>query len=452
VGLRPQEAKRKVLHIAVGGFALLLRWLTWPEAALLAVAALLFNWRLLPAWGGRGLWRDSDHGRGYSAGILLYPLSVLGLVLAFRHDLWKAAAVWAVMAAGDGMASLIGHAAGGPRLPWNRDKGWIGFGAFVFFGAAAAWAAAAWTLRPGGGAATAPWLVAGCLVLAGVCGVVESLPWNVDDNLTVPVAGALVMVALGQARAGTLLAEAGLADRVLAGLAVSAVLAGVAWRARALDAAGAASTVVIGTAITAGLGLRGLAVMATFFVVGTAATRLGQADKARRGLAQERGGVRGWRNAWANGAVPAALALMALLAPADTRGLWVIAYAASVATAAADTCASEIGKAYGRHAVLITTLRPVPPGTEGGISAEGTLGGLAGAVVVAAAGAAAGLYGAGVAALAAAAGLVGCLAESLLGTVSERRGWMGNDLLNAVNTAIGALVALLLAKLLPLSG
>jgi uncharacterized protein (TIGR00297 family) len=436
----------------VGGFALLLRWLRWPEAALLAVAALLFNWRLLPLLGGRGLWRDSDHGRGYSPGILLYPLSVLGLVLAFRHDLWKAAAVWAVMAWGDGMASLIGHAVGGPRLPWNRGKGWIGLGAFVLFGAVAAWAAAAWTLRLPWAAATAPWLVAGCLVLAGVCGVVESLPWNVDDNLTVPVAGALAMVALSQARAGTLPPEVDLADRVLAGVAVSAALAILAWRVHAIDAGGAASAVVIGTAITAGLGLRGLAVLAAFFVVGTAATRLGQADKARRGLAQERGGVRGWRNAWANGAVPAALALMVLVAPADARALWVIAYAASVATAAADTCASEIGKAYGNHAVLITTLRPVPPGTEGGISAEGTLGGLAGAVVVAAAGSVAGLYGWGVAALAAAAGLMGCLAESLLGTLSERRGWMGNDLLNAVNTAIGALVAVLLAKVLPLAG
>jgi uncharacterized protein (TIGR00297 family) len=208
---------------------------------------------------------------------------------------------------------------------------------------------------------------------------------------------------------------------------------------------------VIGTAITTGLGLRGLAVMVAFFVLGTAATRLGYANKARRGLAQERGGVRGWRHACANGAVPAALALLALVAPADTRALWVLAYAASVATAAADTCASEIGKAYGRRAVLITTLRPVAPGTEGAVSTEGTLGGLAGGALVAAAGVAAGLYGWSFAALAAAAALVGSVAESVVGAVSERRGWMGNDLLNALNTAIGALVAVLLARALALA-
>jgi uncharacterized protein (TIGR00297 family) len=451
VALRRAEAQRKVLHIAVGGFALLLRWLDWREAALLALAALLFNWRLLPRLGGRGLWRESDHGRGYSPGILLYPLSVLGLVLAFRHDLWKAAAVWAVLAWGDGMASLIGHALGGPRLPWNPRKGWIGLGAFVAFGAAAAAAATVWTLRLPATALLAPWLVAGCIGLATVCGVVESLPWNLDDNLTVPVAGGLVMLALGQAKVATLPPGVDLADRLLAGVAVNAVIAALAWRARTIDAAGAASAAVIGTAITAGLGLRGLAVMVAFFVVGTAATRLGHANKARHGLAQERGGVRGWRNAWANGAVPAALALVALVAPSDTRALWVLAYAASVATAAADTCASEIGKAYGRRAVLITTLRPVAAGTEGAVSTEGTLGGLAGGVLVAAAGVAAGLYGWSFAALVAAAGLVGSLAESVVGAISERRGWMGNDLLNALNTAIGALFAVLLARALALA-
>jgi uncharacterized membrane protein len=44
------------------------------------------------------------------------------------------------------------------------------------------------------------------------------------------------------------------------------------------------------------------------------------------------------------------------------------------------------------------------------------------------------------------AGLLGSLAESLIGVAAERRGWMGNDLLNATNTAIGALIAVLLVQ------
>ena len=90
----------------------------------------------------------------------------------------------------------------------------------------------------------------------------------------------------------------------------------------------------------------------------------------------------------------------------------------------------------------------MPPGTEGAISLEGTLAGFAGALVVGATGVAAGLFGWPAAILVALAGLAGSLAESVLGTVAERRGWMGNDLLNAANTAIGALVAVFMLRLL----
>jgi uncharacterized protein (TIGR00297 family) len=186
--------------------------------------------------------------------------------------------------------------------------------------------------------------------------------------------------------------------------------------------------------------------MIAFFVVGSAVTKLGYRLKAQRGIAQEKGGARGWRNAWANGGVPAALALLAGFAPPDERALFALAYAAAVATAAADTCSSEVGKAYGRRTFLITTFEPVPPGTEGAVSLEGTVGGLIGALVVAGVGAAAGLYGPGAAVMVAIAGLLGSLAESLLGTVAERRGWLDNDLLNAVNTAIGAALVMLMAR------
>ena len=116
-GLTTGEAKRKLVHVAVGGFAFLLRFLTWPQAALMAVAAFAFNLVLLPRIGGRGLWRAPDRERGFPIGILIYPLAVLTLVLVFRHDLWMAAAVWGILAFGDGMATVVGMAAGGPRLP-----------------------------------------------------------------------------------------------------------------------------------------------------------------------------------------------------------------------------------------------------------------------------------------------------------------------------------------------
>lgn len=445
-GLTTSEARRKLVHVAVGGFAFLLRFLTWPQAALMAAAAFAFNLYLLPRIGGRGLWRTPDRERGFPIGILLYPLAVLALVLVFRHELWMAAAVWGVLAFGDGMATAVGMAAGGPRLPWNPAKGWAGSLAFVFFGAIGASVLVAWTLRLPVTAAANVRILVVTVPLALVCALVESAPTTLDDNLTVPLAGALVLPLFYQADLRALASIPDLSARALTGLVVNAAIAGVASFAGWMDRAGALSAVVIGVAITIGLGLPGLGVMVAFFVIGTAATKLGYRIKAARGIAQEKGGARGWRNAWANGGVPALLALLAGAAAVrpgaeDIALLFTVAYAAAVATAAADTCSSEVGKAYGRRTFLITTLRPVAPGTEGAVSLEGTLAGLAGGAVAGAVGAAVGLYAVPMAALVAVAGLLGSLVESALGTVAEKKGWMGNDLLNAFNTAAGAGIA-----------
>jgi len=445
-GLTTGEAARKLVHVAVGGLAFLLRFLTWRQAAVMAATAFVFNLYLLPRIGGRRLWRAPEQQRGLPAGILLYPLAVLGLVLVFRHELWIAAAVWAILAFGDGMATVVGLTAGGPRLPWNAAKGWAGSLAFVLFGSVGASVLLAWTLRLPIASAFSPRILVLTVPLAVLCALVESAPTTLDDNLTVPLAGALVLPLLVQADLRGLAALPELSSRALSGLAVNAVIAVIASLAGWMDRPGALSAVVVGVAITVGLGLPGLMVMIAFFVIGTAATKLGYREKAARGIAQEKGGARGWRNAWANGGVPALLALLAGAAAmrpgAGTMGLLLaVAYAAAVATAAADTCSSEVGKAYGRRTFLVTTFRPVAPGTEGAVSLEGTTAGVLGGAVVGAVGAVAGLYAWPLAVVVAAAGLLGSLAESVVGTVAERKGWMGNDLLNAFNTAAGAGIA-----------
>jgi uncharacterized protein (TIGR00297 family) len=440
------ELKRKLVHIGVGGFALLLRYLTWTEAAGMAAIAFVFNWRVLPRLGGRALWRETDHGAGYPLGILLYPLSVFVLVLALRDERWMVAAVWGLMAVGDGMASIVGQAVGGPRLPWNARKGWAGFLAFLVCGFLAAAFLSAWTLELPARATFSPWIVIVVAPVTLLCALVESMPTTLDDNLTVPLVGGIAIVLMARADLTIFFGDPGLPRRALLGLAINAAIAALAYVARSIDLPGAVSAIVIGTAITAGLDLPGLAVMVAFFVVGSGVTRLGYRVKAERGIAQEKGGARGWRNAWANGGIPAGLALLAGLSAPDDRALFALAYAAAVATAAADTCSSEVGKAYGRRTFLITTLRPVPPGTEGAISAEGTGAGLVGALLIALVGAAGGLYGWGMAVLVAVAGLLGSLGESVLGTVAERRGWLDNDLLNVVNTALGAGLVVLMAR------
>ena len=430
------ELKRKFVHISVGGFALLLRFLTPVQGAGLAITAFIFNWQILPRIGGKSMWRDNELARGRARGILIYPLSVFALILVFHDRLWMAAAIWGLLALGDGMASVIGQALRGPSLPWNDSKGWLGLTAFVLFGTLGAFGLAMWT-KPGLDPANT---FAIALTMALLTSLIESMQTTLDDNLTVPASAAVILPLLyGLDGLGT--NAFGLEVRIAQGLIVNSMFAWLAMRSKSIDGIGAFSAVLIGTAITAGFGLQGFALMAGFFLIGSTVTKLGYARKAALGIAQEKGGARGWRNAFANGGIPALLALFGLLSSEPMRTVYLIAYAAAVATAAADTCSSEIGKAYGKRTFLITSFRPVPAGTEGAVSVEGTLGGLFGAVFIASLGVLVGLLRAEGALVVTLAGFLGALAESVIGTVAEKRGWLDNHGLNALNTAIGAIIA-----------
>src|SRR5499427_9197086 len=156
------ERARQWVHIGSGSFALLLRVLTWWQAAALAAVALAFNILALPRIGGRRLYRPADEARGYPLGIVLYPLAVLLLILVFPFRLDIVAAAWAILALGDGTATLAGRAkaakeaksakaksakardATTQRLPWNTDKTVIGTTAFIVFGGLGGVALAWW--------------------------------------------------------------------------------------------------------------------------------------------------------------------------------------------------------------------------------------------------------------------------------------------------------------------
>ena len=121
-----------------------------------------------------------------------------------------------------------------------------------------------------------------------------------------------------------------------------------------------------------------------------------------------------------------------------------LAFAASFAAKLADTFGSEIGKRWGRHTVLITSLQPVPPGTEGAVSLEGTAASLAGSALMAL-----GMLLLGVIAgwrawlLVSAIGLVATLLESLIGATLQRRwSWLTNELVNGLQTLLAAGLAL----------
>ena len=143
------EFPRKLLHVGMGAFALLLRWLAPWQAILMALAALVLNSFFLHALTRGTLLRPSERDSRFSRGVVLYPAILLLTFIVFRSRLELAAGVWALLAVGDGMATLSGLGLKGPGLPWNREKTWSGLVAFVLFGTAASALVIRWVQRAG---------------------------------------------------------------------------------------------------------------------------------------------------------------------------------------------------------------------------------------------------------------------------------------------------------------
>ena len=225
--------------------------------------------------------------------------------------------------------------------------------------------------------------------------------------------------------------------------ALNGVLIALAQRVPLLTRAGWCHAAILGTILWGCLGWQGWIAVVLYLALGSLVTKVGFQQKQRQGLAEARGGRRSPANVWGSAAVGAVLALL-IGSGLGPKPLLLVGFSASFAAKLADTFGSEIGKRYGRTTVLITTLRRVPPGTEGAVSLEGTLASAIGSLVMTAVVVAVQLVPAGpVAWLVAAVGLLATLLESLLGALlQERTPWLTNELVNAIQTAVAAVLAM----------
>lgn len=215
-----------------------------------------------------------------------------------------------------------------------------------------------------------------------------------------------------------------------------------------LTPAGYAHAWVLGVIVWGTLGWQGYAVVLFYFLVGSAVTKIGFAAKEAAGIAEGRSGVRGPENVWGSALIATFCAIGTLAVDEPGQKLLILGYVASFSTKLSDTTASEVGKAYGKHTYLITTLQPVPKGTEGAVSWEGTFAGIGASIAIAALAAALGLIDGWGILWSAIAAFVATTIESLIGaTLQEQWDWLTNERVNIINTLIGAGVAIAIAGL-----
>jgi uncharacterized protein (TIGR00297 family) len=227
-------------------------------------------------------------------------------------------------------------------------------------------------------------------------------------------------------------------SRLYLALVTTVAFAVAARLARGVNTSGALAGASIAF-ILANRDLRMFWILLIVFFVTLAATRVGGSRKQQLKVAEAESG----RSA---SQVMANLGIAALMLVVTSPKSALVLALAALAEVAADTTSSEIGTALSTGTVLITTWKPVPSGTDGGVSLTGTLAGVAAAVIIAGCSLGLGLVSFPAAMVIACAGAGGMIVDSLLGALLERRGYLNNDVVNLLSTAAAALIALALRE------
>jgi uncharacterized protein (TIGR00297 family) len=210
------------------------------------------------------------------------------------------------------------------------------------------------------------------------------------------------------------------------------------YKKRVLDALGTAVAVLMGILVYFFAGYKWLTLLLCFLFLGFATTKYKYSYKKRLNVSEPHGGRRKAINVIANGALPTVFAGLYYLDSSST--FFLAGYLASVATVTADTLSSELGVLSRRNPVLITTLKEVPHGTNGGVTLLGELAGIGGALFIGIV-----AYTLGMAPLelcltsSLVGGILGFNFDSLLGATFERRGLLSNAGVNFLSSLGGGL-------------
>ena len=170
--------------------------------------------------------------------------------------------------------------------------------------------------------------------------------------------------------------------RLLLGLLFSAGISLLAYRRRSLSRSGIAGAIITGTT-TFGLGgwSWGLSLI-FFFISSSIFSHFRAPDKAHTAADKfSKGGQRDIGQVAANGGIATLLSLgYGLVSSASSQKLLQAGYTGALATATADTWATELGVLALQQPRLITTGEPVAPGTSGGITLLGSAAAASGAL------------------------------------------------------------------------
>ena len=215
------------------------------------------------------------------------------------------------------------------------------------------------------------------------------------------------------------------------------ILGFITYKRKSLDFFGSAVMVIMGIVIIFSAGTNWLLLIILFLVMSLLATKYSKKYKMSLG---EFEGRRTSKNVISNGVVACFMAAFGGYYMPAVGG-----FIGAIATATADTLASEIG-VLDAHPRLITTLQNGDPGTNGAVSPLGTGIAIVGAAIIGIAAYLLGIVANPLSAIlvSVVSGTVGCFMDSILGAVFENHGFLTNEHVNLIATIVGAIGGILL--------
>lgn len=185
-----REESRQAVHILFFIFAFALKYLDRYQAAFILILLLFVIVFILPKTKIKRFFHRHFEEK-YSQGAALYFLVILFLLFFFSPSV--VAPAWAILALGDGSATLFGKNFKTKPLPWNHKKSYGGSIAFLIFGFLGAFILLKWMMPDMGFGRAIQVSFSASLFSA----FIESLPMRMDDNVTVALSAALVIFLSG---------------------------------------------------------------------------------------------------------------------------------------------------------------------------------------------------------------------------------------------------------------
>ena len=263
-----------------------------------------------------------------------------------------------------------------------------------------------------------------------------------------------------------------LLNHILLGFSIAFIIVFFSYKIKFLTLSGSVATFFLAGTIFSLGGIKWSVPILTFFILSSILSKLRKKKNAEIELFFEKSGVRDYFQVLANGGIGGLLVILNFFSPNE---LFYLIYLSSLAAVCADTWATEIGTWKRTATYNVLNFQQIEQGVSGGVSVIGTAGALLGSLAICISG----IFWnsmpiAQYFLLITFSGIFGSFFDSLLGATVQAQSkcnvcskiterdthcgketiyhsglrWINNDMVNLLSSAAGALVIILLIKIL----